>query len=67
MTGTTETKIEHDRNNIVEHNRNDSYLDLTIVPVVFYYIIALGARAHKKVLRKNCKLNYENVELEVQF
>ena len=24
MTGTTETKIEHDRNNIVEHDRNDS-------------------------------------------
>ena len=24
MTGTTETKIEHDRNNVVEHDRNDS-------------------------------------------
>ena len=24
MTGTTETKIEHDWNNVVEHDRNDS-------------------------------------------
>jgi hypothetical protein len=24
MTGTTETKIEHERNNVVEHDRNDS-------------------------------------------
>jgi hypothetical protein len=38
MTKTTETKIEHDGNNVVEHDRNDSYLGLTIVPVVFYYI-----------------------------
>jgi hypothetical protein len=38
MTKTTETKIEHNRNNVVEHDRNDSYLGLTIVPVVFYYI-----------------------------
>ena len=29
MTETTETKIEHDRNNVVEHDRNDSYLGLT--------------------------------------
>ena len=26
MTGTTETKMEHDRNKVVEHDRNDSYL-----------------------------------------
>ena len=41
MTGTTETKIEHDRNNVVDHDRNDSYLALTIVPVVFYYIVPI--------------------------
>ena len=41
MTGTTETKIEHDRNNVVDHDRNDSYLGLTIVPVVFYYIVPI--------------------------
>ena len=28
MTGTTETKMEHDRNKVVEHDRNDSYLGL---------------------------------------
>ena len=28
MTGNTETKIEHDRNKVVEHDRNDSYLGL---------------------------------------
>jgi ribosomal protein L30/L7E len=36
MTGTTETKmehdrnkvVEHDRNKVVEHDRNDSYLGL---------------------------------------
>jgi hypothetical protein len=38
MTG---TKIEHDRNNVVDHDRNDSYLGLTIVPVVFYYIVPI--------------------------
>jgi hypothetical protein len=26
MTGTTETKIEHDRNKVVEHDQNDSYI-----------------------------------------
>ena len=41
MTGTTETKIEHDRNNVVDHDRNDSYLGLTIVPVVIYYIVPI--------------------------
>jgi hypothetical protein len=41
MTGTTGTKIEHDRNNVVDHARNDSYLGLTIVPVVFYYIVPI--------------------------
>ena len=41
MTGTTETKIEHDRNNVVYHDRNDSYLGITIVPVVFYYIVPI--------------------------
>ena len=29
MTGTTETKMEHDRNKVVEHDRNDSYLRAT--------------------------------------
>jgi hypothetical protein len=33
MTGTTKTK--HDRNNVVDHDRNDSYVGLTIVPIVF--------------------------------
>jgi hypothetical protein len=28
MTGNTETKMEHDRNKVVEHDRNDSYLGL---------------------------------------
>jgi hypothetical protein len=28
MTGTAETKIEHDRNKVVEHDRNNSYLGL---------------------------------------
>ena len=44
MTGTTETKIEHDRNNVVEYDRNDSYLGLTIVPIVFDF--GFGGSGH---------------------